>query len=266
MENMIDLVIGAIIGPVVGAIVTKLLENKEKNYVGEQVVLKNIIIEEKRFVKVKKTSNKSGVADDTWVVIIVFALISFFLIRGFLEYESQIITMILTATFFLESMFLAITWIGLKKCVLDDSTKRVVLFNIIAVACLPILMYFMKNPLVEKVINKESVLLEISKNGLLWIFNDASTWSFLLYQLLGIAFICIFIIFSMVGIVHVLSKINFALGYHLKKVWLYFYKKTIWISDSYKSYVGFGIFLLAISFVLISGIGSNFITHLTEWI
>ena len=63
-----------------------------------------------------------------------------------------------------------------------------------------------------------------------------------------------FMIFTLIGLMHVLSMINLTLKSRWGKIWSLIYSKTIVFCNSVTFYMSFGIFLLVLSFLLVSGI------------
>lgn len=56
--------------------------------------------------------------------------------------------------------------------------------------------------------------------------------------------------------------INLSLENRLTKLWLYLYIRTVKICSSKSSYIGFGLLLLLISFLFVSGVLSSFLSKI----
>lgn len=120
-------------------------------------------------------------------------------------------------TVLLESAFLTTAYMVTKKCDVDRSIKSILIFNIFATVCVPILLYLMKNPIKNAFVNKEAILNTINSDGVFSLLHDVNAYGFLLYQAIGIIIL---------------------LGF----------------CNSAGFYIGFGILLLVISFLFVSGI------------
>ena len=245
-------------------IIPKLLKsNKMDNAVSveKQLVFAQIHIEQNQYINNYPTipSNNShpcanGQGMSGKEILVVYGIGSLFLIYVFLKFESQISSVILIMTVLLESTFLTTAYMVTKKCYVDRSIKSILIFNIFATVCVPVLLYFVKNPIKNAFINKEEILSTITDDGVFSLLYDVNAYGFLLYQAIGIIILLGFMLFTMMGTIHILSMVNLALESRLTGVWRWLYKKTLRFCNSAGFYISFGILLLVISFLLVSGI------------
>ncbi len=257
-------IISAVLGAFFGMIIPKLLKsNKMDNAVSveKQLVFAQIHIEQNQYINNYPTipSNNShpsanGQGMSGKEILVAYGLGSLFLIYVFLRFESQISSVILIMTVLLESTFLTTAHMVTKKCYVDRSIKSILIFNIFATVCVPVLLYFMKNPIKNAFINKEAILSTITDDGVFSLLYDVNAYGFLLYQAIGIIILLGFMLFTMIGTIHILSMVNLALESRLTGVWRWLYKKTLGFCNSAGFYISFGILLLVISFLLVSGI------------
>lgn len=257
-------IISAVLGAFFGVIIPKLLKNNKKDSavsVEKQLVFAQIHIEQNQYINnyptmPQKNSQPSanGQGMSGGEILLAYGLGSLFLIYVFLRFESQISSAILIMTVLLESAFLTTAYMVTKKCYVDRSIKSILIFNIFATVCVPILLYLMKNPIKNAFVNKEAILNTINSDGVFSLLHDVNAYGFLLYQAIGIIILLGFMLFTMIGTVHILSMVNLALESRLTGAWRWLYKKTLGFCNSAGFYIGFGILLLVISFLFVSGI------------
>lgn len=257
-------IISAVLGAFFGVIIPKLLKNNKKDSavsVEKQLVFAQIHIEQNQYINNYPTtpqknsqSSTNGQGMSGGEILVAYGIGSLFLIYVFLRFESQISSAILIMTVLLESAFLTTAYMVTKKCYVDRSIKSILIFNIFATVCVPILLYLMKNPIKNAFVNKEAILNTINSDGVFSLLHDVNAYGFLLYQAIGIIILLGFMLFMMIGTVHILSMINLALESRLTGAWRWLYKKTLGFCNSAGFYIGFGILLLVISFLFVSGI------------
>ena len=256
-------IVSAALGALFGTIVPKLLKSKMETpeiYADKQLVFSQIHIEQKQYVvnttgcqkqnwnSTHKTQSRSGLEE-----IVGAILVSVFPVYGLLKYEKEISTVILCTFVFFETTFLVTAFITVKKYYADKSIKLILLFNIFATICVPVLLYLERNPIMGIIVNKQEILHQAERNGIFYLLRDAEKFGFLLYQVIGIIVLVVFLVFTMIGLMHVLSMINLTLGKSFKKVWSWIYRKTIFFCESVKFYMFVGAFLLVVSFLFVSG-------------
>lgn len=257
-------IISAVLGAFFGVIIPKLLKNNKKDSavsVEKQLVFVQIHIEQNQYINNNHTmpqknsqpsANGQGMSGGE--ILVAYGMGSLFLIYFFLRFESQISSAILIMTVLLESAFLTTAYMVTKKCYVDRPIKSVLIFNIFATVCVPILLYLLKNPIKNAFVNKEMILNTINNDGVFSLLHDVNAYGFLLYQAIGIIILLGFMLFTMIGTVHILSMVNLALESRLTRAWRWLYKKTLGFCNSAGFYIGFGILLLVISFLFVSGV------------
>lgn len=257
-------IISAALGALLGVIIPKLLKSDKKDSTvsaDKQLIFAQIHIEQNQYIYNKSTmpkkdshSSSDGQGKSGGEILVIYGIVSLFLIYVFLRFESQISSVILIMTVLLESTFLTTAYMVTKKYCVDKSIKRILIFNIFATFCVPVLLYLMKYPLKNAFVNKETILNTINKDGVFSLLYDINAYGFLLYQAIGVIILFGFMLFTMIGTVHILSMVNLALESRLTGVWRWLYKKTLGFCNSAGFYIGFGILLLVISFLSVSGI------------
>lgn len=264
LYDLLLTIISAILGALFGVVIPKLLKDKTETTeigVNKQLVFSQIHIEQKQYTVnmvgfQKQNSNSTNKSQSTgggemFVSVLVIAVL---LVFGFLKYEKEISTVILCTFVFLETTFLVITYVVVKKYYVDRSIKLILLFNIFATIGVPILLYLEKNPITALVVDKQELLHQAETNGIGSLIIDADTFGFLLYQAIGVIIMIGFLSFTMIGLMHVLSMINLTLRNRFWKVWSWIFRKTLGCCKSVKFYIFFGSFLLVLSFLFVSGI------------
>lgn len=257
-------IISAVLGAILGVIIPKLLKGDKEDStlrVDKQLIFAQIHIEQNQYIYNESTSPKTvsnnssnGQGMSGGEILVVYVIGSLFLIYGFLKFESQISNVILIMTVLLESTFLTTSYVVTKKYYIDKSIRSILIFNIFATFCSPVLLYLMKKPLINSSVNKEMILNTISNDGVFSLLSDVNAYGFLLYQAIGVIILFGFMLFTVIGTVHILSMVNLALENRLTKVWRWLYKKTLRFCNSVGFYIGFGILLLIMSFLFVSGI------------
>ena len=260
----------AILGALFGVIIPKLLKDKTETpeiYVGKQLVFSQIHIEQKQYTVnmvgcQKQNSNSTNKSQSTSGGEMFFSVlvIAVLLVFGFLKYEKKISAVILCTFVFLETTFLTTAYVIVKKYYVDKPIKLILLFNILATIGVPILLYLEKNPITGIVVNKQELLHQAEINGFFSLLEDVETFKFLLYQTIGVIIMAVFLFFTMIGLMNVLSTINLTLKNRFGKVWSWIFRKTLRFCKSVKFYIFFGSLLLVISFLFVSGILSMLIT------
>ena len=265
-------IVSAILGAVFGVIIPKLLKDKKEMpeiNIDKQLVFSQIHIEQRQYIinsegYRKESGNITNGSQNTGggVIIIGYLLAALLLVFGFLKYEKQISSIILCTFVFLETTFLTIAYVIVKKYHVDRSIRSIMLFNIIATAGVPILLYLLKNPITEQAVNKQEILRQAEMSGILMLLSDVDIFGFLLYQAIGVIFLVGFMAFTLIGLIHILSMLNLTLNKRLSKMWGWIFKITFGFCKSVAFYIFFGSFLLVVSFLFVSGVLSILITHI----
>lgn len=267
--DLLIAVISAVLGAVLGVIIPKILNSDKKDReirVDKQLIFAQIHIEQNQYVYNRSSTPKKGSHNSSngqglsgGETVIAYVICSLFLIYGFLKFETQISNVILIMTVLLESTFLTTSYVVSKKYYIDKSIRSILIFNIFATFCSPVLLYLMKNPLTNSFVNKEVILNTISSDGVFSLLSDVNVYGFLLYQAIGLITLFGFMLFTLIGTIHIMSMVNLALENRLIKVWRWLYKKTLGFCNSVGFYISFGILLLVVSFLFVSGILASFL-------
>lgn len=260
----------AILGALFGVIIPKLLKDKKEVleiHIDRQLVFSQIHIEQKQYIvntvgHQKENSNSTNKSQSASGGEILFGslIAAVMLVFGFLKYEKEISTVILCTFVFLETTFLTTAYVTVKKYYVDKSIKIILLFNILATIGVPILLYFVKNPITGLVINKQEILRQVERTGIFSLLLDVDIFGVLLYQAIGVILLVGFLTFTMIGLMHVLSMINLTLSNRFGKMWSWIFRKTLGYCKSVKFYMFFCSFLLVLSFLFVSGVLSMLIT------
>lgn len=270
--DLVLAVVSAILGALFGVLIPKLLKDEKKTtdiQVDKQLVFSQIHIEQKQYI-INNSGNQCVNSKGTYKsessygteIVVVFLLVALFLIYWFLKYEKIICAVVLVLFVFLEVAFLVAEYIITRRYRIDKSIKYILLFNILATICIPILVSFIKMPIMGLDFDKEAMLNKMQEEGIFTVLFDVEVFGFLLYQAMGVIILIVFMIFTLVGMIHVLSMINLVLKNRFGKMWEWFYIKTMGLCKSVKFYISFGLLLLVLSFLCISGVLSALIIRL----
>ena len=270
--DLVLAVVSAILGALFGVLIPKLLKDEKKTtdiQVDKQLVFSQIHTEQKQYI-INNSGNQCVNSKGTYKsessygteIVVVFLLVALFLIYWFLKYEKIICAVVLVLFVFLEVAFLVAEYIITRRYRIDKSIKYILLFNILATICIPILVSFIKMPIMGPDFDKEAMLNKMQEEGIFTALFDVEVFGFLLYQAMGVIILIVFMIFTLVGMIHVLSMINLVLKNRFGKMWEWFYIKTMGLCKSVKFYISFGLLLLVLSFLCISGVLSALIIRL----
>lgn len=270
--DLVLAVVSAILGALFGVLIPKLLKDEKKTtdiQVDKQLVFSQIHIEQKQYI-INNSGNQCVNSKGTYKsessygteIVVVFLLVALFLIYWFLKYEKIICAVVLVLFVFLEVAFLVAEYIITRRYRIDKSIKYILLFNILSTICIPILVSFIKMPIMGPDFDKEAMLNKMQEEGIFTALFDVEVFGFLLYQAMGVIILIVFMIFTLVGMIHVLSMINLVLKNRFGKMWEWFYIKTMGLCKSVKFYISFGLLLLVLSFLCISGVLSALIIRL----
>lgn len=270
--DLVLAVVSAILGALFGVLIPKLLKDEKKTtdiQVDKLLVFSQIHIEQKQYI-INNSGNQCVNSKGTYKsessygteIVVVFLLVALFLIYWFLKYEKIICAVVLVLFVFLEVAFLVAEYIITRRYRIDKSIKYILLFNILATICIPILVSFIKMPIMGPDFDKEAMLNKMQEEGIFTALFDVEVFGFLLYQAMGVIILIVFMIFTLVGMIHVLSMINLVLKNRFGKMWEWFYIKTMGLCKSVKFYISFGLLLLVLSFLCISGVLSALIIRL----
>ena len=257
-------IVSAILGALFGVIIPKLLKDKKEMpeiYIDRQLVFSQMHIEQKQYIinagggqrESSNSTNGSSTASGGGIII-GYLLGALVLVFGFLKYEKQISAVILCTFVFLETAFLTTAYITVKKYYVDKPIKSIMLFNILATTGVPILLYLVKNPIAWQEVNKQEILHQAEMSGSISMLSDVDVFGFLLYQAVGVIILVGFMIYTLIGLMHVLSMINLTLNKRFGKMWRWIFKKTLRFCKSVAFYMLFGSLLLVMSFLFVSGV------------
>ena len=227
--DLVLAVVSAILGALFGVLIPKLLKDEKKTtdiQVDKQLVFSQIHIEQKQYI-INNSGNQCVNSKGTYKsessygteIVVVFLLVALFLIYWFLKYEKIICAVVLVLFVFLEVAFLVAEYIITRRYRIDKSIKYILLFNILATICIPILVSFIKMPIMGPDFDKEAMLNKMQEEGIFTALFDVEVFGFLLYQAMGVIILIVFMIFTLVGMIHVLSMINLVLKNRFGKMW-----------------------------------------------
>ncbi|MDD3140181.1 MAG: hypothetical protein PHX08_14565 [Lachnospiraceae bacterium] len=263
--------LSALLGAVFGIIIPKIIGNNQVEgnvKVDKQLFFQQIHVEQNyninnQVIYTKKNSKNTGKSQEMSgsEMLFLYLLGSLFLIYAFLKFETQISMILLSMTVFLESTFITIFYFVTKNYYIDKSLKTILRFNIFATFCSPLLLYLMKNPITNLTINKNYILNQINSEGVFSLLKDVDIYGFLLYQAFGVVFLFGFMFFTLIGTMHILAMVNLTLDNRLKNIWKRLYVITLNYCKSLYFYIGFGMFLLVLSFIFVSGLMTNFMNR-----
>jgi hypothetical protein len=270
--------LSSIIGTIIGVLLQKLLSRNDKtnNSPKENVILKYNDIHIQQFsnyyanvsveVKPQKTvSDTNSTNNDIWVFLIGLIVVSLILIRLFLEYETEILIVLLSSGLFTASMSLSSIYFIKKRKIAIDKKFKSILFSItISTLYIPVAVYFVRNPVFFDEIEKNAILDMIREEGVFAILinSDLEVFGFLLYQVAGVLFLLLFVLHLVLSNLHLLSKINLGLSNKMSYLWRIIYKSTVFCARTRRIFFSWNILLLCFSFTYTSGILARLVSIL----
>ena len=262
--------ISAILGASFGVIIPKMMKDKKEMpeaYIDKQIVFSKIQIEQKQYIFHDDTGQQKKNSPTTKThqgaeILIGYLLIALVTVFVFVKFEKEISLFIICMFVFLETAFLTTAYVTTKKCYIDKGIKSILGFNILAVACVPFLLYLERNPIMGPIVNKQEMLRQAETTGLFSLVSDINVFGFVLYQVLGIVVLAEFMFFTLIGLMHVLSMINLTLTNRSSKLWSGIFAKTFGCCKSVTFYMLFGFCLLVLSFLLVSGVLSMLVLEI----
>lgn len=271
IKNVIIPILASIIGGIVGVVFQRLVyPNSDDNKINLTLLnnYNNIHfrqskrIEEKVIYKEKaQVSNNESPETDIFAQIVIIFITGLVLIWFYLKYEVIISYVIMISALFINLLSLSATIFVTKLNInIDKNFKFLLGWMIFLTISIPIQLYILKHPFFGYV-DKVKVFQIINSKGLLSLFSyfGLDTFWFLLYQIFGVIFLVIFILYLILGNLYIWAMINLAVNSKIKKLWKFLYGLTSRFIPSESRFIGISFLLLFSSFLLSSGIIAHFV-------
>lgn len=264
--EVIKTIFTSVLGAFFGCLFTKLFDKNKKennividkqlNFVQIQYEQKNNIYNQSITNRVsrKREGGQAGNNSELGGILALIIIISVYSIFMYLKYEHRIVVIMNIINAFLSTMLFTTTYITIRKYKVDAAIKSILIFNLVGTVCSFLLLYFVENPIMYSDIDKQYILTQIIENGVFWILTEAQVFGFILYQFIGMLIIFAFMVYILMGTIHVLSTINLTLQNKFTKVWKFLFKMTFCLCKSIKVYICIGSVLLCVGFLYVSGV------------
>lgn len=257
------------LGVFFGCIFTKLFStDKQKSNIVVDKQINFIQIQQQQKINIYNQSTstrryqkrRADSQDNTyniWELIIVLLIVSVYLIYIYIKYEHGIVVFMNILNSFVGTMLLTSTYMTIKKYKKDKTLKTILIFNGVAIICSFLLLYFAENPIMYKEIDKQVLFTQMKEKGMFEIIKNVQAFGFILYQLIGMVFIFVVILFMTLGTIHVLATVNLTMQTRLTKMWRLLFKISYGLCRNIKAYIVLGSILLVAAFFFISGVLSK---------
>ena len=212
---------------------------------------------EKRIIIENKCNNNripnSG-EKNNWVIMLgVLAL--FFAVGVYVKYRWQIRLGIIIVSLLIELLTCTIYYRGKKNRILyDKNLKQIGNFNMISVLIIPLLIGIISSPIYNSKIDFDCFKERMMTNNLIRIYFTNPSSKYILFQIMGLIFIVIFLIYIVWSDLYVISVINIALEKKGQKFWKQLLEWTCGKSKEGSKHIKIGLVCISVSVVMIMGI------------
>lgn len=254
-EGIIVGVISGIISGIVLILIERLLvpkdeslEAKKELYVNEpqQIVIKEKIV--------YRDSGGASNNDSSFVVIMGLLLLGVTIIK-YIEYTKLVHGSIIVMSLAIGIMAMGMAFYCIRKGMRFRKDLNVLLVhNIFALIAVPFLIFQTNKGSEKWGIDMEVLRQQVIQTGKLPIFEDSFDFFFLGYQILGLAFIVLYMLFVLISNIYLVALININLNSRLRKMWLFLNRKTYRIATNTKMTILISAVFLILSYLMVSGI------------
>lgn len=220
----------------------------------EKEKIKVIVIEDTNSGKQVKagstTSNNSG-----YEMYILAGFILIILTKTYLNYRWQVQLGIVIASIAIE-VFTYMVYNNGKKIgiIYGKNIKEISYFNMISIIFIPILIGIINSPIYISKVNLDILLQEIGNQNLLTSFLNSGSAYYALFQMVGMIFLALFMIYIICSDIYIISIINIVSGKKGQWLWNCLLKLTYGGNKNWKSHIMVGLFFVIISILFVSGI------------
>lgn len=261
LYDLMMVIIGAVVGGFSGAVIPRLMFPERQEKSSKELNFTQIHIEQRKIIQTtyvdKKTvrNNNSNTQGLDGTTIIIFCIVGWlFLVYGFLRFESQIKMILIMSTVILESFFGVAAYMIIRKNMIDTKMKAILITNIISTLYIPVMIYLIGNPIINRTLDRQQVLQLMQEDGFVSILFEQGVLGFLIFQVVGVLFIFAYILLTILSTLHLLSMLNLALEGRGKALFTWIFRKTYFVCKTFGCYLVMCIILIVFSTIFILGL------------
>lgn len=218
-----------------------------------QTIEKQIIIENKSKNYNQTSNRKSGESNDGTMLLGSLALI--FAAFFYVQYRWQILLGFVVVSLLIDSLTCMIYYKGKKNGILyDKNLKQIGFFNMVSVSLILILIGIISSPLYNRKMNFDYLKQQIINDGLIQAYFSNPSWQYAMFQMVGLLFTGIFLIYIIWSDLYIIAVLNVAMEKKKLKFWKLLLKWTCGKSKEGGKHIKTGIVLMVISVIMTIGI------------
>lgn len=230
-----------------------------------QPVEKQIIIVNKPYSNAQNSSTTKATGDSDEGILFVAGVLVLIAAGYYVQYRSQIRLGVIVISLIIELLTYMVYRKGKKNRVsYDKNLKQIAIFNMVSVIMIPVLIGLISSPIYNSNVNFDILEQQIITKGIIQAFITLPVGQYAMFQMVGMLFIGIFLIYIMISDLYIIAVINIVMEKRGQWFWRWLLRKTCGKSKDGIEHIKTGVILLAVSFILTIGILPYFISLLEK--
>lgn len=230
-----------------------------------QPVEKQIIIVNKPYSNVQKSSTTKATGNSDDGIFFVAGIIVFIAAGYYVQYRWQIRLGVIVISLIIELLTYMIYCKGKKNRVLyDKNLKQIAIFNMISDIMIPVLIGVISSPIYNSNVNFDILEQQIISKGIIQAFITLPVGRYAVFQMVGMLIIGIFLIYIVVSDLYIIAVLNIVMEKRGQWFWRWLLRKACRKSKDGIEHIKIGVILLVFSIILTIGILPYFISLLEK--
>lgn len=230
-----------------------------------QPVEKQIIIVNKPYSNAQNSSTTKATGDSDEGILFVAGVLVLIAAGYYVQYRSQIRLGVIVIYLIIELLTYMVYRKGKKNRVsYDKNLKQIAIFNMVSVIMIPVLIGLISSPIYNSNVNFDILEQQIITKEIIQAFITLPVGQYAMFQMVGMLFIGIFLIYIMISDLYIIAVINIVMEKRGQWFWRWLLRKTCGKSKDGIEHIKTGVILLAVSFILTIGILPYFISLLEK--
>lgn len=221
-----------------------------------QNIEKQIVIINKQYNNYTQKSYQTGTSSGSDNgLLFLGALILLAATSVYVEYRWHIRLGIIAISLVIELITILIYYKGKKKHILyDKNLKEIATFNMLSIIMIPILIGVISSPIYNNTIDFKILEQEIVTKGMLKAYLDCSFGKYAMFQMVGLLFVGIFLIYIVISDLYIIAVLNIVMEKKGQWFWRWLLRRTCGKSKDGINHIKMGMFWLMFSIILTIGV------------
>lgn len=228
-----------------------------------KIIEKQVIIENESQNYTRNRNRKSGETDNGTVLL--GGLVLIFAVGVYVQYRWQILLGFIVISLLIELLTCTIYYKGKKNGIsYDKNLQQIGIFNMVSVWVIPILICIINSPIYNSQINFDYLKQQIIINGPIQTYFTNPSGQYAMFQMVGLLFTGVFLLYIVWSDLYIIAVLNVAMEKKGKRFWKRLLKRTCGKSKEGSKHIKMGLFWIAISIIMTTGIVSYILSLIQQ--